>query len=259
MRSRPRPSNPDANSGADGGIDLGHVPCARRRSVTPRAFDINLGLAPAWGNGAIPGIYDPDEGAFRFTCGGEGKLAYDDPLMFPNQPGVAPAPTVGQSAVRREPYARQAGGERRHQLQLWRILAQSLELLDARVENDQGQVIHPDLVAVYYKRKRSVSKCCTPSTVTMGIRVGLPNQIWSIFGWDAGHPRPGARRKLVPHDRRRKHYANLDDLQLGLRGGRHIADHRQHARPGLLGWRTPRCRRSPQPHGLRRYGDWGYY
>src|SRR5690349_23394722 len=35
-------------------------------------FGLGKGLHPAWGNGAIPGLYTPDrsEGAFRFTCGG---------------------------------------------------------------------------------------------------------------------------------------------------------------------------------------------
>src|SRR5690606_19908463 len=50
-------------------------------------FPAERGLRPAWGSGAIPEIYNADEGAFRFTCGGEGPLAYDDPLLYPNEPG----------------------------------------------------------------------------------------------------------------------------------------------------------------------------
>src|SRR5690242_15474511 len=52
-------------------------------------FGLGKGLHAAWGNGAIPGLYTPDrsEGAFRFTCGGDGPLASDDPVVYPGQPG----------------------------------------------------------------------------------------------------------------------------------------------------------------------------
>src|SRR5690606_20603932 len=52
-------------------------------------FPVARGLKPAWGSGAIPDLYNEHEGAFRFTCGGEGPLNYDDPLVYPGQAGAS--------------------------------------------------------------------------------------------------------------------------------------------------------------------------
>lgn len=155
-------------------------------------FDINKGLAPSWGNGAIPGPYTPDrsEGAFRFTCGGKGKLRYDDPILFAGQPGkshlhqpwgnadftafTTPASLQASAATdcNDTPYS----------------LNRSLYWQPALV-HDSGVAIQPDLIAVYYKRASSKSPACTPGSARyMGQCVTLPNQIRFIFGWNSLDP-----------------------------------------------------------------------
>lgn len=228
-------------------------------------FDIQNGLQPSWGTGAIPDLYTPDrsEGAFRFTCGGEGKIAYDDPVVYPGQPGkshlhqpwgnmefnasITPA-TLATSAdtnCNYTPYSLNRSS-------YW----------EPALVNDQGQVIHPDLVSVYYKRKTSTSSFCTPGSANfMGICVGLPNQIRFIFGWNMSNPTApvaGASWYCTTGDG--KHYSNLDDLFNSgcVAGGTSqiiantiapncwdgknldVADHRSHMAYGS-------------------YGDWGYY
>lgn len=181
------------------------------------AFDIQKGLKLSWGTGAIPGLYasDGSEGAFRFTCGGEGKVAYDDPIVFPGQPGKShlhqpwgnadfnantTPETLAQSAetdCNYTPYSLNRSG-------YW---------MPALI-NDQGQVIHPDLVSVYYKRKTSSSAFCDPKSASfIGTCIGLPNRIRFVFGWNMFEPTApvqGASWYCTTGDK--KHYSNLDDV-----------------------------------------------
>lgn len=247
----PAPIEPIASPSLDGAAPF-HV-----------TFDIAKGLHPSWGTGAIPGKYDANEGAFRFTCGGEGKLANEDPIIFPKQPGkshlhqpwgnedfnadTTPA-TLAASAKTNCNYG---------DYSLNRSLYWQPTLI-----NDQGQAIHPDLVSVYYKRKTSASPFCTAgSGKTMGMCIGLPNQIRFIFGWDYTRPTDkvqGASWYCTTGDN--KHYADLDALfnsgcvadgksQIiadtiapNCWDGKHldVADHRSHMAYGS-------------------YGSWGYY
>jgi len=70
--------------------------------------DINTELVPAWGTGAIPAkgftgatpnLDDP--GAFRFVCAPAG-LNYDDPIVYPNQPGKSHLPAPPKAALEQE-------------------------------------------------------------------------------------------------------------------------------------------------------------
>lgn len=50
-------------------------------------MDLSKALQPTWGTGEIAPSNVPDVvGAFRFICGA-GHLAYDDPIVYPGQPG----------------------------------------------------------------------------------------------------------------------------------------------------------------------------
>ncbi len=226
-------------------------------------FDIQNGLQPSWGTGAIPGLYTQDrsEGAFRFTCGGEGKIAYDDPVVYPGQPGKS--------------HLHQPWGDMKFDASITPAsLAASAETncnytpyslnrssyWEPALINDQGEVIQPDLVSVYYKRKTSSSSFCTPgSSNFMGTCIGLPNQIRFVFGWDANNPTApvqGAGWYCTGGDQ--KHHPNLDEVfasgcQAGdtlvantlapnCWDGKHldVADHRSHMAYGS-------------------YGSWGYY
>lgn len=153
-------------------------------------FDIMLGLQAAWGTQSIPGPYDPEEGAFRFICGGDGKLAKDDPIVYRNQPGAShlhqvwgnslfdasttPADLANSASTNcnATPYS----------------LNRSSYWMPAMV-HENGEVIKPDLVSVYYKRQTKTSRFCDPANARfIGTCVGLPSQIRFIFGWDSKNP-----------------------------------------------------------------------
>lgn len=224
-------------------------------------FALQNGLQPSWGTGAIPEAYDQYEGAFRFTCGGATAVSYDDPLFYPGQSGKShlhqpwgnkafdantTPDTLRKSAetdCNATPYS----------------LNRSAYWMPALI-NDQGEVIQPDLVSVYYKRKTSASPFCTAgSGKTMGICVGLPNEIRFVFGWDMDNPAApieGASWYCTEGDQ--KHHPNLDEVFNSGCGagaqiiadtiapncwdGQHldVADHRSHMAYGS-------------------YGSWGYY
>jgi hypothetical protein len=178
-------------------------------------WDIKLGLQPTWGTGEVPGPYAPDEGAFRFTCKGDGKLVSDDPLVYPGQPGRAhlhlqwgsadfSAFTTPESLrlelvtnCNRTPYS----------------LNRSQYWMPALMHED-GRVIRPEWVAVYYKRKTASSPSCTAgSSVAMGVCVGLPSKIRFIFGWDQNNPAaPFQGASWYCSTGSGKHFSNLDDL-----------------------------------------------
>lgn len=226
-------------------------------------FDIQKGLQLSWGTGAIPDRYDQYEGAFRFTCGGNGTLAYNDPLVHPGQPGkshlhqfwgnkdidASSTPlSLMQSAdtdCNETPYSLNRSG-------YWM----------PSMINDQGEAIQPDLVSVYYKRKTSTSPFCDPNSGQfIGKCIGLPNQIRFLFGWDANNPLAkveGASWYCTKGDG--KHYANLDDVfNSGCTAGAQIiantiaqncwdgehldvADHRSHMAYASYGsWGYLRC------------------
>lgn len=225
-------------------------------------FDIAKGLGPSWGNGAIPQPYTPDrsEGAFRFTCGGKGKLRYDDPVLFPGQPGKShlhqPWGNADFTAFT-TPESLQASAATDCNDTPY-SLNRSLYWQPALV-HDSGVAIQPDLIAVYYKRASRTSPACTPGSARyMGQCVTLPNQIRFIFGWNSLDPTAkfeGASWYCTGGSGR--HFKDLDSVWAdGCKAGdtlvantiapncwngkdRDAADHRSHmAYPS--------------------YGDWGY-
>lgn len=177
-------------------------------------FPIEQGLQVAWGHGQIPGRYASDEGAFRFICGGDGTLAKDDPVLFFNQKGashlhqawgnaifdatVTPASLAGNAATNcnATPYS----------------LNRSSYWMPALI-HENGDVIRPDLVMVYYKRKMASSGACDPASPNfMGQCVGIPSQIRFIFGWDPTKPTATSRGASWYCTGVDGHFSNLDDL-----------------------------------------------
>lgn len=181
------------------------------------SFAIPNGLQAAWGTGAIPGLYTADmsEGAFRFTCGGDGKVAPDDPLVYPNQPGKshlhkswgnadfssATTPTSLAASV--------TTNCNRTSFSLNRSSYWMPAMLD-----DLGNVVQPNLVSVYYKRGTASSGFCDPQSAKfIGTCANLPNQIRFIFGWNMNYPTAtviGASWYCTGGDR--LHHANLNDV-----------------------------------------------
>lgn len=153
-------------------------------------FSIAQGLRVAWGTGVRPGPYDAHEGAFRFTCGGDGRLAYDDPVAFPGQPGRSHLHLAwGNSDFSADttPESLAASAATNCNASPF-SLNRSLYWMPALM-HDSGDVVRPDLIGVYYKRGMASSPLCNPrSRDFIGICTGLPNQIRFIFGWDMARP-----------------------------------------------------------------------
>ena len=252
-----------------------HTPPAPKQWVKARGisggepfvapFAVGDGLLPAWGKGTIPGRYHENTGAFRFVCAGDGKLAHDDPLVYPGEPGRSHLHLVWGS-VRFDAYTTtadlaaepesncNAGTAALNRSSYWMPALQFIAGPDA------GKVIRPDLISNYYKRHRSASPQCTAgSGKTMGQCVVLPDELRIVAGWDMRKP-----ERLAKHmswycgSGNGTHYSNLDDLfAQGCTGnlvanvvlpncwdGKHLdaPDNRAHmAYPSYGSWGYARC------------------
>lgn len=177
-------------------------------------FAIELGLKPAWGTGGIPGEYAADEGAFRFNCGGDGKLAKDDPIVFFNQPGVSHLHQVwgnslfGASITPADLAKSAATNCNSTEYSLNR----SSYWMPALI-HENGDAIRPDQVGIYYKRKKASSVYCNPSRPEFaGNCVGIPSQIRFLFGWDSKKPTEKVQGAFWYCTTAPGHYSNIDDM-----------------------------------------------
>lgn len=142
-------------------------------------FDVNSELVPAWGTGAIPPSAAPDVvGAFRFICSA-GQLSYDDPIVYPNQPGKSHLHqwygNLSANASSTYESLRTTGDST-----CTSKLNRSAYWMPAMM-NDKGQVIRPDYVAVYYKRRVKTDPLCSKIGKAC---VDLPNGMRFIFGFN---------------------------------------------------------------------------
>lgn len=145
--------------------------------------DINAELVPAWGTGAIPPSAAPDVvGAFRFICNAS-HLAYDDPIVYPGQPGKSHLHqfygNTGANANSTYTSLRTKGNSTCNS-PLNRSAYWMPAFLDGR-----GNVVIPDYVQVYYKRRMKTDPRCTIGNPNAeGDCVTLPNGLRFIFGYD---------------------------------------------------------------------------
>jgi hypothetical protein len=150
-------------------------------SMVPSNFDINTELLSA----SIPASAAPDVvGAFRFICNA-GALRYDDPIVFPGQPGkshlhqfygntLADANSTYDSL--------RASGDSTCMSPLNRSAYWMPAMLNGR-----GSVVRPDFVAIYYKRRPITDPKCSLTSgdpKAQGNCVPLPNGLKFIFGHD---------------------------------------------------------------------------
>jgi hypothetical protein len=225
------------------------------------AFDVQSGLQPAWGTGTIPGLYDANEGAFRFTCGGDGHLAYDDPVFYPGQPGKSHLHQVwGNTEFDSLTTPESLAASSSTNCNDTPLSANRSSYWMPALLNDKGEAIKPDMVSVYYKRKTSASSFCNPkSSNYMGQCIGLPNKIRFVFGWDATRPTAkveGASWYCTGGTG--GHFTNLDDV---FASGCTVGDEL------IANTIAPNCwdgkyldtpdHRSHMAYGS--YGTWGYY
>jgi hypothetical protein len=240
-------------------------PLYSEETAIPSNFDTSSYLVPAWGSGAIPPDNGADPvGAFRFICGG-GQVRYDDPIVYPGQPGDSHLHQFyGNTAA--DAYStysslRQTGnstcGDPLNRSGYWMPA-----LLDGR-----GHVVQPDYVSIYYKRlPASDPHCNDPSRTDLqaeGICVPIPNGIRFIFGYDmlTGTPRTGGNQFMcVAGNNPTGTYETLRELAAaGCAAGNHVElmisaptcwdgkhldspNHRDHvAYPSYGGWGYLRC------------------
>jgi hypothetical protein len=136
-------------------------------------------LEPIW----LPGSAAPDVvGAFRFLCG-PGHLLYDDPIVYPNQPGKAHLHqffgNLGANAGSTYETLRKSG-DSTCQNELNRSAYWMPAMLDGK-----GNAVRPNYVSIYYKRRPKSDPFCT--TAAKGC-VGIPRGLRMVFGWDQSRP-----------------------------------------------------------------------
>jgi hypothetical protein len=150
--------------------------------------DFNSALQPTWGNGAIPGSAAPDVvGAFRFICTA-GQVLPDDPIVYPGQAGKSHLHQFygNESADANSTFASlRKGGEstcNRGPFAANRSAYWMPAMLDAA-----GQVVKPEFVSIYYKRRPASDPKCSLASGdprAEGNCVPIPNGIKFIFGYD---------------------------------------------------------------------------
>ena len=142
-----------------------------------------LNVAALLGPKRVPPSMAPDPvGAFRFLCG-PGQVLPDDPIVYPGQAGRAHLHqffgNLGANAG--STYASlRSSGESTCMNELNRSAYWMPAMLDGR-----GNVVRPDGVSIYYKRRPKTDPFCT--TVALGC-ADIPRGLRLIFGWDQFRP-----------------------------------------------------------------------
>jgi len=149
-------------------------------------FDFNTALIA---NGTIPGSAAPDTvGAFRFICGA-GQLSYDDPILYPGQPGKSHLHqfygNVAANAGSTYASLRSAGDSTCNWTGSGTAANRSAYWMPAMLDG-KGNVVRPDYVSIYYKQRPATDPVVSDPTNAkyLGKAVQLPNGLKFIFGWD---------------------------------------------------------------------------
>jgi hypothetical protein len=217
-------------------------------------FDVSASLKKTWGSGEIPKSASPDVvGAFRFICGA-GQISYDDPIVFPGQPGRSHLHQYygNTKADAHSTFVslRTSGDSTCNNMGDGTAANRSAYWMPAMLDG-KGHVVVPDYVQVYYKREPIDSPACDPnSPIRYGVCIGIPNGIKFISGFDMASGKPGqftARFKCMTPDGNRmlgRERMNMTDLkadcvvggfvEMSIQSGRcwngqlDSADHRSH-------------------------------
>ena len=141
-------------------------------------------LVRSWGTGAIPRSETAGvEGAFRFSCE-PSHNAYDDPIVYPGQPGKAHLHTffgnTGTNANSTYQSLRTSGESSCNNL-----LNRSAYWIPAMM-NGSGRVVMPNMIGIYYKRAPQGSKFCAPPYAQACLP--LPRGLRYLFGYNMNDP-----------------------------------------------------------------------
>jgi hypothetical protein len=153
-------------------------------SAISSGVDVSRYLVKSWGTGAIPRSEAPGvEGAFRFVCT-PSHNAYDDPIVYPGQPGKAHLHTffgnTGTNANSTYQSLRTSGESSCNNL-----LNRSAYWIPAMM-NGSGRVVMPNLISIYYKRAPQGSKFCAPPYAQACLP--LPRGLRYLFGYHMTDP-----------------------------------------------------------------------
>jgi hypothetical protein len=145
---------------------------------------VDTELVSSWGSGNIPASAAPDHvGAFRFICNAA-HVAKADPIVYPGQPGKGHLHQFfGNTAT--DANSTYESLRKTGQSTCNSPLNRSAYWMPAMM-NGNGQVVRPDYVQIYYKRRPISDPNCDPkkSATAQGICVNLPRGLRFIFGYD---------------------------------------------------------------------------
>lgn len=161
------------------------VPTPSLAGLAKVASGLNIDdyLQPSWGSGNVAGTAAPDVvGAFRFLCA-PSHNAYDDPVVFPGQPGKSHLHTFfgntltdGNSTYQ----SLRTTGDSTCNNKLNRSAYWVPALM-----NGKGKVVMPDYVSIYYKRLPVTAPNCQ---VEGRACVSLPRGLRYVFGYNMSNP-----------------------------------------------------------------------
>ena len=131
------------------------TPAAEARDIASN-FDVSTTLKRSWGTGHVAAENSQDVvGAFRFICGA-GQVSYDDPIVYPGQPGKSHLHQFygNTLADANSTFAslRASGDSTCNNIGNGTAANRSAYWMPAMLDG-KGHVVVPDYVQVYYKRE----------------------------------------------------------------------------------------------------------
>jgi hypothetical protein len=228
-------------------------------TTIPSNFDINSELVSA----PLPASAAPDVvGAFRFICN-PGQVLADDPIVYPGQPGASHLHqfygNTGANAFSTYSSLRQTG-----QSTCMSPVNRSAYWMPAMLDG-KGNVVRPDYVVIYYKRKPASDPTVSDPTNPQyeGKAIPLPNGLRFTFGFNMLSPADtktgSAYFNCDGPTAVAGHYPDLPSVMKNCPAGNRVgaiisapecwdgvnldsADHRSHiAYPGYGYWGYPKC------------------
>jgi hypothetical protein len=169
-------------------IPVEPVPTVDLNGGTPIADNFNTadGIAPSpWGMPPSSGV-DP-VGAFRMICGA-GQVSYDDPIVYPGQPGASHLHqfygNLGANANSTYSSLRTTGNSTCGDPNNPAAVNRSGYWMPAMLDG-AGHVVKPMYVTIYYKRIPASDPRCTRSNPgSVGDCVGIPTGLRWITGYN---------------------------------------------------------------------------
>ncbi len=165
------------------GTVVGRIPVVGDYNKIPSEFDPMTYLQPAWGSpGYVHAPMDaaPDNvGAFRFICG-PSHLGYDDPIVFPGQPGKAHLHQFWGNSLTNANSTYES--LRRTGMSTCGSPVNRSAYWIPAMMNGKGKVVTPDLIGMYYKRFPASSPQCNGRSRC----TEMPRGLRFIFGANMG-------------------------------------------------------------------------